>query len=100
HERGVSALAFAPDGRTLATASYDNTIKLWDTATWEQRGILKGHQSSIRSVAFSPDGGTVVSASFDGGCDFGTHSFSRRGKSSRRIPESTRASSSPRTAVI
>jgi WD40 repeat protein len=43
HTGEVSCVAFSPDGRTLASGSADNTIKLWDVATSKERATLRGH---------------------------------------------------------
>ena len=56
----------SPDGSLVATAGYDRTILLWDTATWQPRGVLEGHAGTVYSVRFSPDGERLVSASQDG----------------------------------
>ncbi|PYI20500.1 YVTN repeat-like/Quino protein amine dehydrogenase, partial [Aspergillus violaceofuscus CBS 115571] len=63
HSSTVTSVAFSPDGRTLASASADKTIKLWDTATGVEQRTLTGHADSVNSVAFSPDGRTLASAS-------------------------------------
>jgi WD40 repeat protein len=58
-------VAFSPDGLTLASGSWDETIKLWDVATGEVKSTLEGHVSSVNSVVFSPDGLTLASGSSD-----------------------------------
>ena len=59
-------MAFSPDGKRLASASYDETVKVWDAATGQETLTLKGHTSAVTSVAFSPDGKRLASASGDG----------------------------------
>jgi WD40 repeat protein len=63
--RDVTSVAFSPDGRLLASGSYDKTIKLWDVATGSLVRTLSGHTDDVYSVAFSPDGRLLASGSGD-----------------------------------
>lgn len=68
HTKLVKAIAFSPDGKMLASGSYDQTIILWDISENGQlqpRHRLQGHSSFVNSVAFSPDGKALVSAGDD-----------------------------------
>ena len=65
HSDPVNEVVFSPDGQLLASASDDNTIRLWDPATGTSRGTLEGHSDWVRAVVFSPDGQLLASASDD-----------------------------------
>ncbi|WP_116210840.1 WD40 repeat domain-containing serine/threonine protein kinase [Streptomyces olivoreticuli] len=65
HTSEIECLAFAPDGKTLASGSYDNTVRLWDVATGRTLTTYQGHTANVMSLAFSPDGHTLYSGGFD-----------------------------------
>ncbi|HMQ35633.1 MAG TPA: WD40 repeat domain-containing protein, partial [Chloroflexaceae bacterium] len=66
HANEISALAFTPDGATLASgAQNDNAIRLWDVAAGRELRRLEGHTGWVRSLAVSPDGATLASGSTD-----------------------------------
>src|SRR5438067_625153 len=65
HPGPVGALAYARDGRLIATACNDHLVRLWDAATGSEVRALKGHEAEVRCLAFSPDGKTLASGSAD-----------------------------------
>jgi WD40 repeat protein len=66
HEKPVSTLAFSPDGRLVATGSWDHDIRVWDLQTQNLLRLLPGHTDSVTNVKFSPDGRRLASSGKDG----------------------------------
>ncbi len=69
HRAGIDQLLFFPDGNTLASASGDQTIRLWNVtnpAHGQTRKVLHGHTARVRALALLPDNQTLLSASGDG----------------------------------
>jgi WD40 repeat protein len=58
----LTALAFSPDGKVLASAGGDRAVKLWDTSSWREIKKLEGHKDNINAMAFSPDGSMLATA--------------------------------------
>ena len=62
----AEAVAFAPDGKSLVTGSWDTTLRLWDTASGKLLRDLVGHNAPVQSAAISPDGKTLASGDAEG----------------------------------
>src|SRR5260370_25945022 len=66
HRAGVASLTFSPDGRMLASGSFDRTIRLWEVASGQARAILRGHTDKVLCVRFTSDGRGLASGAGDG----------------------------------
>lgn len=66
HEGWVGGVAFSPDGKALATASADVTVKFWEAATGKELATLEAHGDVVTAIAYSKDGKHFATASFDG----------------------------------
>jgi WD40 repeat protein len=65
-DAALSALAFSPSGKTLATASAVGTVRLWEAKTGQAIGAVGKHQGIVLELVFWPDGRALATASFDG----------------------------------
>ena len=65
HPAVVTAVAFSPDGNTIATGSKDKTVKLWETSSGNEIRTLAGHSSQVNDIRFTPDGKLLLSADWD-----------------------------------
>jgi WD40 repeat protein/transcriptional regulator with XRE-family HTH domain len=65
HQTSIWKVLFSPSGQTLASSSYDATVRLWDVQTHRCLQVLRGHESVIPAITFTPDGQGLVSGSYD-----------------------------------
>ncbi|KAF5023310.1 hypothetical protein F66182_4618 [Fusarium sp. NRRL 66182] len=65
HSKPVSQVRISPDGRFIASASADATVKIWDAATGEHMDTLVGHIAGVSCLAWTPDSNTIASGSDD-----------------------------------
>ncbi|KAJ3217508.1 Notchless protein 1 [Clydaea vesicula] len=68
HQQLVNNVCFSPDGRYLASAGFDKSVKLWDGKTGKFLTTLRGHVGAVYQVAFSPDSRLLISSSKDSTC--------------------------------
>jgi WD40 repeat protein len=66
HTGDVYAVAFSPDGETLASGSRDTTVKLWSLPAGGLRNTLVGHQAAVQALAVTPDGRFLASGDQSG----------------------------------
>jgi WD40 repeat protein/serine/threonine protein kinase len=99
-KRGITAVAFSLDGKTILTGSEDATAQLWDAATGKPRGLPLRHQDRVEAVAFSPDGQTVLTGSRDGTAQLWDAVTGNRGQTLRHQGEVTAVAFSPEGKTV
>jgi WD40 repeat protein len=65
HLNRIFAVTFAPDGKTIASGSHDETAAIWDRATGKLVHRLRGHRGAIDGITYSPDGKLLATGSSD-----------------------------------
>ena len=65
HDDAISQIKYSPDGKIIASASWDKTIKLWHADTGKLVNTLSGHEDGVNSITFTPDSKTLISGGED-----------------------------------
>lgn len=65
HTSGIPTVAFSPDGQLVASASFDQTARVWEPVSGRNVAVLQGHTKRLNRLAFSPDSRLVVTGSLD-----------------------------------
>ena len=65
HPGRICQVAFTPEGQTLASVSWDETVRLWDVDTGHERAAFDWHIGAVHCLAFAPDGMTAAAGGSD-----------------------------------
>jgi ribosome assembly protein 4 len=65
HQRQISHVVFSPDGKWVASAAWDNSVRIWEGRTGKFVATLRGHVGAVYRLAWSADGRMLISASKD-----------------------------------
>ncbi len=89
HKGWIVCLAFAPDGQMLASASADQTLRLWDVPRGASRAPFHGHEDEVYFVAWTRDGRQLVSGGKDGSVRFWEPTAKLQSSGCASLPENT-----------
>ncbi|HIG80358.1 MAG TPA: hypothetical protein EYQ62_01645 [Verrucomicrobiales bacterium] len=66
HRGSIWSVAWRPDGKQIATGSWDNSIKLWEASTGKLQHTVQGHKNRVHKIAWSPNGKHLASCGWGG----------------------------------
>jgi WD40 repeat protein len=61
HVSGIQALSWSPDGKRIASGSWDTTVQIWNATTGQHLYTYRGHSDIIGALSWSPDGKRIAS---------------------------------------
>jgi len=101
HEASVGAVAFSPDGATLATGGGDRKVRVWDVPSGQVRETFEGHEGRVAGLRFNPQGRTLYSAGSSSVIAWDLEGSGRLGRPFSFAPAPTRGSdSTPSTFAV
>jgi WD40 repeat protein len=100
HTEAVYSVAWSPDGKTLATAGFDNTVRLWDASTRKVIRTYEGHTKIALAVAISPDGQRILSGGNDNTARLWDYPVADRERKDKAKSEATDKAKAPPPGLV